>query len=567
MAAVLAATGGLQISFADIRFSARSPQAALIGALVLALAWLALAWRTRAAVSDLRALDRFVAANGQRLAVILATIAGGAAVAFHTFSAAGADASGYLSEAVMLAQGRLTRFEPLGGVANWPDAGSTLSPLGWLASSDLSVQVPTYPIGLPLLMTPLHVMGGAVLASLVGPASLAVAVWSVGRLAHRLAGPPAAILGATWLATSPVALISAMQPMSDMPATAAWLACWVALVSGATGDSPTQVSRAIAAGVAASIAVLVRPNVAPLAAVPLLFLVARRQRAAAVFYASLVAAAAVIVAYVQWRWFGSPLRSHLGTASDIYDPANVLTNARLYAGWLFDTHGPWLFAAPLALVVVRHRDIGWLLAFAALAVAAYLMYAVFEVWTYLRFLLPAIAVAMLAVAATVTTLMSRAPAPLRVIVLLSATLAIGVSQIRSARAHDVFTLRDHHARARLAGHYLDGHLPDPSVIIAGEQSGAMRYYTGRSILRWDLLSLESFVRATALVVDAGYDVWIVLDEWEEDPFRAKFAGTGIGDLDWPPALDAGITLRTRAWRIADRAIYVRGGVAHTDRVR
>ena len=105
------------------------------------------------------------------------------------------------------------------------------------------------------------------------------------------------------------------------------------------------------------------------------------------------------------------------------------------------------------------------------------------------------------------------------------------------------------------------------MIAAGEQSGAMRYYTGRSILRWDVLTVESFVRATQRAAAAGYDVWIALDEWEENAFRAKFVGTGGGDLDWPPQLDAGMTLRTRAWRLRDRARYIRDGVSHTDRVR
>lgn len=566
MAAALAATGGFQISLADIRLSARSPQGPAIGAALAGGLWLALAARERALVTDSRAFERWLTGDAPAIVRVVAGIAAASAMAYHTFSAAGADASGYLSEAVMLAQGRLARIEPLGAIANWPDAGSTLAPLGWLATSAPSIQVPTYPIGLPLLMAPLHVAGGALLASLVGPAALGVAVWST-ALADRIAGPLAAILAGVWLATSPVALVSATQPMSDMPATAAWLASWVGTVSVASGDSRTRTPRAIAAGVAAALAVLIRPNVAPLAAVPALFLAARRQHRSAVCYALPVAAAGALVAYVHWRWFGSPLRSHLGTATDIYDAANVLPNAKLYAAWLYDTHGPWLFAAPLALIVVRHHALRWLLGFAALVVLAYLVYAVFEVWTYLRFLLPALAIAAVAAAALVSTLLQRAPIAVRGVIVLAAVLGIGASQIRSARAHEVFAVRDHHARALLAGHYLGARMPDRSVLVAGEQSGALRYYTGHSILRWDILTPASIETAIARASAAGYDIWIALDEWEEDPFRMKFAAAGAGALDWPPALDAGVTLRTRAWRLRDRATYVRDGVAHTDRVR
>ena len=90
---------------------------------------------------------------------------------------------------------------------------------------------------------------------------------------------------------------------------------------------------------------------------------------------------------------------------EIYSLANIGPNASLYARWLLETHGPWLLAAPLVLfgrvLPVRpdnRREIRWLLGFAALVIAAYLIYAVFETWTYLRFLLPAMAIAIIAVA-------------------------------------------------------------------------------------------------------------------------------------------------------------------------
>jgi hypothetical protein len=67
-----------------------------------------------------------------------------------------------------------------------------------------------------------------------------------------------------------------------------------------------------------------------------------------------------------------------------------------------------LLAAPLVLVgpasrLARgaRREMRWLLAFAALVIVAYLIYAVFETWTYLRFMLPAMAIAMIAAAALV----------------------------------------------------------------------------------------------------------------------------------------------------------------------
>lgn len=125
--------------------------------------------------------------------------------------------------------------EDLTSVQSWPDAVQTVAPLGWRAASDPNYQVPTYAVGLPMLMAPLHAAGGLIAALLIVPVSFALAVWATGVLALRIAGPLAAILAALWLATSPVALIEAMQPMSDVPVTAAWLMCWLILLRREAG--------------------------------------------------------------------------------------------------------------------------------------------------------------------------------------------------------------------------------------------------------------------------------------------------------------------------------------------
>jgi hypothetical protein len=566
IAVALVATGGFVATIGDMRVSARSPAAAAVTALTAAAAWLMMAVRARAVRADLTAAEVWLARRSHAIVLIVAGLAAAVAVHHQTFSAAGADASGYLSQAAMLAEGRLTRHEPLGAIANWPDPGPTLVPLGWRATADPSTQVPTYAVGLPLLMAPLHAVGGPLLASLIGPLALALAVWAAARLAQAVAGPPAAILASIWLATSPVALVAAVQPMSDMPATAAWLLC-LALVVMVTARTAPSLWPSCVAGCAAAVAVLIRPNIAPVAAIPMLMLLASRRRAAAAAFAAPVLIGGAIVAFVQWRWFGSPLRSGYGTAAEIYAPSNVAPNARLYAGWLIDTHGPWLLAAPFAVAVAAGRTVWWLLAFAAAIVAAYLVYAVFEVWTYLRFLLPALALAMVCVSAATAALLARVPAPVRLVAVAGVALTVGAMQIRSARSHDVFDTADRHARAALAGRYLASALPERSIVIAGEQSGAVRYYTGRSILRWEAMTPAVLAAASARAADAGYEVWIALDEWEEDLVRRKFSSIDAGRLDWPPLLEAGTLMRTRAWRLRDREAFLRDGSAHTDLVR
>jgi hypothetical protein len=523
---------------------------------------------------DLRSTDSWIA---DRVAWLVALVALGAVivtVGFSSFSATGADASGYLSHTTMLLEGMLRRPEPLAWIAKWPGGEATLAPLGWLAAAP-GLQAPTYAIGLPVLMAPLHTIGCASAAGLVVPVSLGVAVCIVAALAGRIAGPGAALIAAVWLATSPVALVQSMQVMSDVPATAAWMLGWWLAFKG----------RPLAAGLAAAVAILIRPNLAPVAALPALYTMVTRcetrvtpgfsrdvQRLAR--FATPVALAGITVAYLQWRWFGSPLRSGYGTAEEIYALSNIVPNAALYSKWLFETHGVWLFLAPLALVWPRAsatgdtggradlsrpsaarqrepREVGWLIVFALLVVGAYLVYAVFEVWTYLRFMLPAMSVAMISVASVAAALLARVPAAVRVPTLALVILALLSTNIATARQHDVFRFAERHVRAKVVGERLGTMLPANAAIVSGEQSGAMRYYTGRSIVRWDVMDADAMRDALESLTQAGYQVWVVLDDWEEEPFRLRLSALAAASLDHEPTVEsaAGVGIRTRAWRV------------------
>ncbi len=583
-------TGGFVTSVLGIRVSARSPVPAAAGAVLALGAWAFVAGRARARADDLARIDEALGDRAPLIILVVAGLAAAVTVHYGTFSAAGSDASGYLSQAAMLADGQLSHREPMATVADWADAASTIAPLGWRAFG-ADEQVPTYPVGLPLLMAPLHAVGGTLAACLIVPLSLFAAVWATGTLAHRLAGPAAAVLAAVWFATSPIALVAGMQPMGDVPVTAAWLVCWVTVLGSDRVNPATVVGpawpglqrgsragvpfgRAIFGGFAAAAAVLIRPNLAPLVVVPAAYLlfgdrdhpIATRVRRVAAFSAP-VAVAGLVIAYLQWRWFGSPFRSGYGTAEEIYALENVAPNAALYARWLLDTHGPWLLAAPLAAFLVPLRPIRWLLGFAALVVLAYLIYAVFELWTYLRFLLPAVAILMIAAASGIAAIMAKLAVPVRTPALAVAVLAVAGTNIASAREHEVFRLADRHHRALLSGRYLEPNVAPNGVIVSGEQSGALRYYTGRSVLRWDVVTPDPFAAAIDHLTRAGYDVWIVLDEWEEEFVRRKFPGTAAAALDWPPVVEAGTEIRTRGWRLRDRDRFMRGAHVITDRLR
>jgi hypothetical protein len=53
-------------------------------------------------------------------------------------------------------------------------------------------------------------------------------------------------------------------------------------------------------------------------------------------------------------------------------------------------------------------------------------------------------------------------------------------------------------------------------------------------------------------------VFIVLDAWEDEPFRKQLGAYPAAALDWPPVVEAGRSHRTRLWRLSDRDRFIRG---------
>jgi hypothetical protein len=463
---------------------------------------------------------------------------------------------------VLWSEGAWLVANPLADILNPLDPWLT-TPLGWRPAGS-SYQVPTYPPGLPLLMSIPHALWGIDGAAAVVVASTAIAVWATGMLAGGIAGIIAAIL----IAFSPVFLNQSFQPMSDVPVTAAWMLCFL-LVRGDSlsaggdsrltrGDKPLGLS--LLAGMACAIAVLIRPNLAPLALVPL-FLAGSK-----LVFAMPVALAGAVVAFVQWLWYGSPLQSGYGSARELFAFANVLPNASRYFSWLIAT-APLLLLAPLGFVRLRRQPYARaLLIFAALVAASYLAYAVFDQWSYLRFLLPAMGVFAVFAAIEFAAWIDRSPMAARLPIFLMLMLGAIAYGLFTARALETFRLAAQLARVDHAADFVIKTVPQDAVLIAGEQSGSMRYYTGRPILRWDTSTPDTLDAAIAALGRSGHQLYVVLDAWENEPFLDKFKDMPAVALDWPPLLDAGTSHRTRVWNLADRARFLAGENLHTVRL-
>jgi hypothetical protein len=196
-------------------------------------------------------------------------------------------------------------------------------------------------------------------------------------------------------------------------------------------------------------------------------------------------------------------------------------------------------------------------------------YLVFEQWTYLRFMLPAMAALFILLAALMVwaaralmqTRWSRWLAPLA---LAPAALVIwyGVPEGQSA-------LRDWRVThpVLLMGRYLREVVPPNAVVLSFMHGGTVEHFTGRPIVRMDLI-VPDLDRVIDLLQRQGYRPVIVLDEVMEAPHMARTYPTSqFKELDWPPR--ASFAAFGRIWYLdpADRKAYQAGVTYVTDVLR
>jgi hypothetical protein len=521
-AVFVATTGGIDAEIGDLPVRSRSWQRPVAIALLLALAGVirARAWIPSVTTGVARVLP-----------LALACWSAAAAVALGTFAAGGADSYGYISQAELLVQGRLTMNAGQWPEFRWPDVPRTLTPLGYTAGPAPGVYAPIYPPGLPLVMAVfrlVHPLG----VFFVGPLCAAAAVWLCARLGREMNDDVAGAAAAVLLSFSPTFLFQSLQPMSDVPVTAAWMAALVLARQSWRGS-------AVWAGVFASIAILIRPNLAPLSALVIAASAdARRLRGPVATTVAMIPGVALLCA-IQYVRFGSPVGSGYGSFDQLFSLDNIVPNLALYPRWLMDLHTPfivlWLLA-PLWILraPIRVRRFAWCgYAFCLAVVLAYLPYASFrpEEWLYTRFLLPAIPLmllfGMLLVLQGLRRTAPRAAEPAAL--LLAAGLATWTGLTATSRG--LLALRAIEQRYPLVGEYVRDHLPASAFVVAMQHSGSIRHYAGRGTLRWDLLDPASLDRAVRELRDAGHDPFLIVDAGEEADFRNRFAPAGQNSID------------------------------------
>ena len=592
-------SGGFAVHAGPLVLSSRDPVRPFLAAAVLLAVGLTLLpraeWRALLGTSD------HVAA---RIALAAAACVLVFSSAWTSRAAGGSDSSCYVLQADAFSHGHATLVNPAASVL--PDApAAVFAPTGFVPSrAQPAGAVPICGPGLALIMA------GALLVHrdavfLVVPLFAALLVWLTFVFGRRVDDEVTGACAAVLMACSPIFLYQAVQPMSDVPAAAAWMAALAA-----TARLPAKASAKVGGdrrghvlgGVCASLAILIRPNLA-LVVIPLAFLLFRlraealpsdefRLKAEATsnsvvsafrrnlwFVAGMTPGLMVLLALNAAR-YGSPLASGYGDAGALFSLEHVGPNAARYSRWLLETHTPFLLlalAAPWTIGRGRgNRRLALVsLAACALIAATYLAYTVFDDWWYIRFLLPALPILLVCAVAVVLKMTEWLPPlggrssrrSLRASAAVILCAALGGWYLHVARTRHVLDLQALESRFVIAGRYASRALPPNALVLAVQQSGSVRFHGGRDTIAWDAIPPDALDRTIATIQSAGRVPFIVLEDAEEPAFRRRFPTQRFGRLEWPPQAEIHAPVRVHFYNPAALDRDLAGQRVDTEHVR
>jgi len=165
--------------------------------------------------------------------------------------------------------------------------------------------------------------------------------------------------------------------------------------------------------------------------------------------------------------------------------------------------------------------------------AAYLAYGSFEVWWYLRFLLPAAGAAATLIAIGVMTLARVVPRPWGGLVACLTFGALLTTTLGFAWQEGVFGgLREGERRYIEIGEFVSRTLPAEAALLSVQHSGSLRFYGGRLTLRFDWIEKDGLSRALAEIERIGLHPYLVIDDFELPQFQSQF-GLPVKTLPFP----------------------------------
>jgi hypothetical protein len=376
-------------------------------------------------------------------------------------------------------------------------------------------------------------------------------------------------LAAAWLmATSPAMLAMLVSPMSDVPAAAFWAVAMYFTI-GYTRPS------ALFAGLAATAAILIRPNLAPIAVILVVWrfwrglntaglkastttrtLVVPTFRSAngATFASALdvlplmggTLPGCLFIAWINNALYGSPLASGYGSLSVLFSASHIGANLERYGRWLVESQtalavvGITVLFVPVQAIwrTRQQQQAARMLAAVVVVVwALYLPYTPFEAWWFLRFLLPAWPAMCLGAAAVAVRIGRTRHLALRMLAF-GILGAVGAHNVYYAATHGAFPTGEGEHRYVSIAKIVEQATDPSAVIFTGQHSGPIRYYAGRTIVRFDLLDPAWLDRAVQWLTAQERQPYFLLEEWEMTEFQKRFsAANALGTVALTPVVD------------------------------
>lgn len=449
-------------------------------------------------------LDKRVVAA---VVAIAATLYGLTLFLHRSTGAGGADSSGYLNEARMMAAGKTAIPIRLLRTLHLPSEYSYIfTPLGFAPSRrQPGNMVPIYPPGLPAHFAIAGTIGGwsqapFLLPLIAGLASIAL-LYVLSRQLGLNAWQSAA--GAAILAVCPVFLFMTAQPMSDVFATMWTLA---AIVSALAAER--RPAFALLAGAAFGISVCVRPSNL-LAALAVAFALRWRPSRLAIAVAGSIPFG---IAVMLWNYtlYGNPIITGYGEFGGLLSLDNARIRIPHYAYWLARQLTPLVFPGGLLVGFDRRTDrfhrallVFWFVPFFVF----YIFYGPYETWWYTRFLLPAIPPLIIGFFLLIRNVRVNIAAFLVVVILFFA-----VKQDRKP-LKPLEVGEQESIYPEIAARF-GPKLPRDAIIMSGLFSGSLLYYLDRDTVRYDQLDNDQFQWLRAYAANANLHWYAVLPPHE-----------------------------------------------------
>jgi hypothetical protein len=336
-----------------------------------------------------------------------------------------------------------------------------------------------------------------------------------------------------------------MSTMTDVPVAGAFaVGFWLMLAGGAW--------RALAAGIATSVAIAIRPNFAPIAAFMGLYYAARvfdRSTRREGFLHGLLFTLGVLpgpifVALVNNQLYGSPMMSGYGPLDQFFALDHIVPNLQRYPAWLAEAQTPVAWIGLAAVFLPIRRIWNGPRPFAALVVSAltvtfvwgmYLVYDVYDVWWFSRFILTSWPFIMLGTASVAVAIARAYPRSLGPIVFV-VMAAVSLHQIDFAVDKEVFHLWAGERRFVVAARMARRLTPRNSVIISGQHTGSLRFYAGRMTMHYDPIAADGLDGIVTWLNEHGSHPYLLLEDWEVEYVKKLCAGQrSLAVLDHPIA--------------------------------